>query len=54
MNRKIEFIQDYDNPNKWHWVILEYDEGWCNIGHGLENSFEIAVAKAKEEYDRLN
>lgn len=56
MNRKIEIMQDTDNPQFWHWIILEYDftePGWYNIKSGLEDSFDVACSKAKAEYDSL-
>lgn len=54
MNRKIEIIQDEENLEEWHWIILEYsteDSQWYNIGHGLETSYDEACCKAKKEYD---
>ncbi len=56
MERKIELIQERENSNYWHWVILEYDSDsnvWYNVGSGLEESYEKASIVAKKEYDSL-
>lgn len=56
MERKIELIQNSNDPKMWHWIILEWskkNKGWHNVGCGLETSFEAAVSESKKEYDRL-
>lgn len=53
MNRKIELIQDIEDLNLWHWVILEYDENknaWFNSNCGVERGFNVAVSEAEKAY----
>jgi len=52
MNKKIELIQNETISYFWHWVLLAWNgEIWHNVGSGLEQSYELAVEKAKRAYD---
>ena len=49
-------MQDSDDSKLWHQIILEYNANnktWINIISGMEESYELACIKAKEEYDLL-
>lgn len=54
MVRKVELEQYKDDLNFWKWKILEWDGmNWVVIKQGLEEGYDNAAYKAKEEYALL-